>query len=195
MSLAHKFDPDKWRKLESPERRAILPPEQILEDIGLRSGHAFVDVGAGTGYFALPAAARVGSGGQVWAVDVERQMLDLIGGRIAESDLPVELVLSEQLSIPLDDGMADHVFTSTVLHEVPSDGRAEFVSEMARLLKPGGLLTILDWAPVAERTQGPPNHIRLPRSDVDALLARANIDVVSSESFGSDFYIVQGRVG
>lgn len=193
--MTHKFDPNKWAKLESPERRAVLPPEQILEQIGLREGETFVDVGAGTGYFAIPAAGRVGARGQVWAVDISRQMLELIADRISSSSLPIELLLSEETNIPLRDGVADHVFNSTVLHEIKPNEWPAFIEEMARLLKPAGRLTILDWAPVAEVTMGPPNHIRLQRSDVERLLVEAGLDIVSNEPFGTDFYVVQARMG
>lgn len=190
--MPHKFDPDNWRRLESDERRALLPPEQILSEIGLETGHTIVDVGAGTGYFAIPAADRVGPHGIVYAVDVAAPMLDLITRRIAGKELPIELVHSQETDIPLPEGIADHVFTSTVLHEVDPKRRIAFVQELVRLLKPGGRLSILDWAPVEERTMGPPSHIRLSKDEVKGLLRGAKVAITSSEFFGSDFYIVQG---
>lgn len=63
----------------------------------------------------------------------------------------IELVLSKETAIPLDSN-------STVLHEIAPNERHVFVAEMARLLAPGGRLTILDGAPTSERTQGPPLH-------------------------------------
>lgn len=196
--MVHKFDPANWRRLESPERRAALPPETILQRIGLQPGDVFVDVGAGSGYFALPAARIVGERGRVYAVDVARPMLDVIEGRLRGQGLPVELVLSEELAIPLKSGIAEHVFTSTVLHEIARPDRIAFLTELARLLKPDGRLTVLDWAPVADRRMGPPSHIRIPQQDAVQLFEEADLPVVRAEPFGDEFYIVQGtrdRVG
>ena len=48
------------KRLMSAERRQEIPPERVLETIGLRPGQVFIDIGAGPGFFALPAAAAVG---------------------------------------------------------------------------------------------------------------------------------------
>ena len=61
----HKFDPARRGYLDSPARRAYLDPEGTLRAFGLREGMIMADVGAGTGFFALPAARLVGPRGRV----------------------------------------------------------------------------------------------------------------------------------
>ncbi len=58
-------------KADDPERRKWQDPEQIFDMIGLAPGMIFVDMGCGDGYFALPAARRVGNRGRVYAVDID----------------------------------------------------------------------------------------------------------------------------
>ncbi|RUM88282.1 MAG: methyltransferase, partial [Thermodesulfatator sp.] len=62
--MAHRFDPRKKHKLESEERRRLLPPEAVLELLELTPGETLVDLGCGPGYFALPAAERLGPKGR-----------------------------------------------------------------------------------------------------------------------------------
>src|SRR5512136_2514101 len=57
-------------RADDPERKEWQDPKKILAAIGLSAGMVFVDVGCGEGYFALPAARRVGPGGKVYAADI-----------------------------------------------------------------------------------------------------------------------------
>jgi cyclopropane fatty-acyl-phospholipid synthase-like methyltransferase len=57
-------------RADDPERRERQNSEKILSAIGLTEGMTFVDVGCGEGYFAIPAARRVGENGRVYAVNI-----------------------------------------------------------------------------------------------------------------------------
>ncbi len=54
--MAHKFNVKDMQKLDSPERRKILPPEETLIKIGLNKNQIFIDIGCGIGYFSIPAS-------------------------------------------------------------------------------------------------------------------------------------------
>ena len=56
---------------DDPERRQWQDPEQILSSIGVEPGMVFIDIGCGDGYFALPAARKVGPRGKVYANDID----------------------------------------------------------------------------------------------------------------------------
>jgi ubiquinone/menaquinone biosynthesis C-methylase UbiE len=57
-------------RADDPERKTWQDPEKIFSAIGLSAGMIFVDIGCGEGYFALPAARRVGPCGKVWTADI-----------------------------------------------------------------------------------------------------------------------------
>ncbi len=57
-------------RADDPDRKEWQDPEKILSTIGLEEGMTFIDVGCGEGYFALPAARRVGQDGKVYAFDI-----------------------------------------------------------------------------------------------------------------------------
>lgn len=190
--MAHKFDPKNWQRLESPERRRTLAPERVLDEIGLQAGQTFIDVGTGTGFFAIPAAERVGSNGRVYAVDTSEEMLGHLADRINGQPLPIQIIHSQETRIPIEDHIADYVFMSAVFHEILPSDREAFLMELKRLVKPGGKVIILDWAPVMERKIGPPLEERLPRDQVEAALRSVEIDLERSEMFGDHFYLVQG---
>ena len=73
--------------LERSEREIEELPETALEKIGIRRGQTVADVGAGSGYFTVRLARRVGVEGKVYAVDVQPEMLAIIRKRIAKENL------------------------------------------------------------------------------------------------------------
>lgn len=74
----HKFDPKKTGRLDSPERRKILPEERVLELLELGGEETVVDYGAGSGVLTVPVSESVPAG-LVYAVDESREMLRHLG--------------------------------------------------------------------------------------------------------------------
>ena len=63
--MAHKLDPRECWKLDTPDRRRIMPPDETLVKLGLKENDIFIDIGCGIGYFTIPALDIVGSNGKV----------------------------------------------------------------------------------------------------------------------------------
>ena len=55
---------------DEQERRKWQNPENVLAEIGLKSGMTFADIGCGQGFFTIPAAKIVGESGKVYASDI-----------------------------------------------------------------------------------------------------------------------------
>jgi ArsR family transcriptional regulator len=99
------------------------------------------DVGTGTGVLALE-LARLGC--RVVAVDHSERMLEAARAKLeAEGVSGVELRLGEASRLPLADGEVDACLAHMVLHYLPSP--AEALAEMARVLRPGGVLVVVDF--------------------------------------------------
>ncbi len=153
------------------EREKRLPPELVLQAAGTEPGATVLDVGAGTGYWTLPLSKLVGPEGRVMAVDVEPLMVDDLRRLVQERGLTnVEVVQSDELHIPLEDGIADVALLGFVLHEPPDP--VAFLQEVARLLKPGGRVAILEWQKW-ETEVGPPIEHRISTDEARDLLEAA----------------------
>ncbi len=189
--MSHKlFHHGQAHKLEDPERRAWLPPDEVVAALELSPGHRVADVGAGTGYFAIPIAEEVGAAGKVLAVDVQPEMLEHLRGKLAllEATSHVELVHGDAASTSLPDASTDLVFLANVWHEV--DDPEAVQHEAKRLLAPGGRIAILDWRPDVERPPGPPLEHRIAAEAVQALLADNGWHVRVSREIGRYSYLV-----
>jgi ubiquinone/menaquinone biosynthesis C-methylase UbiE len=98
-----------------------------------------LDVGCGTG---TGLAQYVEAGCTVIGVDVSAAMLERATARLGDEP---ELHLTDGETLPFDDDRFDLVTTSMVLHEVPTDARMAWVTEMARVAKLDGSLLFIDF--------------------------------------------------
>ncbi len=175
MAEKHKFPAEHAARLDNPERRRLLPPEEILQFMGLAPGDSLVDVGCGTGYFALPAARLVGETGRVYALDTSLVMLGKLREKLDAVGNPgnIQVSLSQEDALGLPDGCASFVLLAVVLHELADE--ASLLGEVRRVLRPGGRLGVVewkkddDWQPGA----GPPPGERLTAEEADAVVSAA----------------------
>jgi ubiquinone/menaquinone biosynthesis C-methylase UbiE len=162
-------------KLDDPERRIWLPVDQVIKAVGLELGMVVADIGAGTGYFALPMAAAVAPLGRVYAVDVQPEMLAELRRR-ADEAAPIELIEADAARTTLATGSQDLVFSANVWHEL--DDRDAALAEFGRLLRPGGKLAIVDWRTDVDQPPGPPLAHRVDKQlVVEQLRGRGWTDV------------------
>jgi len=185
----HKFNIEKADLLESEERYKILPPDEILQKIGVSEGMVMADVGCGTGFFAIPASRILGDGGQVYAFDIESKMLTLLRMRLEKSN--VVPIVSEESKLPLKDKLLDLVLMAFVLHEA-NDLNA-LLTEGKRVLKHKGTFAILDWIKQSEDT-GPPRDERLDQDDMVNWLISHDFDIELSERLNDSHYLLVATV-
>jgi len=169
--MPHKFDPSKKEVLDARERRKILPPEETLRKAGIREGISFADIGCGVGYFSIPASRMVGKG-KVYAIDIQRRMLE----QLKKEDIGnIEVVESSEEEIPLASGSADLALMADVLHELEGEGT---LREAHRILKPNGRLAVVDWKKEESGGWGPPLEERLSLAEAEERLEKAGFAVV-----------------
>jgi ubiquinone/menaquinone biosynthesis C-methylase UbiE len=114
----------------------------VLRAHGVGQAATVVDLGAGTGRFALAAAPHVH---RVVALDVSPAMLAVLRERAAESGLRnVECVQAGFLSYEHAGAPADAVYTRNALHQLPDFWKALALERIAGLLRPGGVLRLRD---------------------------------------------------
>lgn len=127
------------------DRKAGVDAGDDIEDLraaGLGSDSTLVDLGAGTGAFALAAASRCR---RVIAVDISPAMVDLMETRISELGISnVECVRAGFLTYEHAGAPADVIYTRNALHHLPDFWKAIALRRMADVLRPGGILRLRD---------------------------------------------------
>lgn len=169
------FNPAHKEVLDSPSRYRILPPFKTLKYMCLAEDDIMVDIGCGTGYFTLPASQITGPAGKVIGIDISEEMLGELRSKIDERTDNIELRLSDNLKIPVDDHVATFALLANVLHE--ADDMKIMLNETFRLLKHGGRLGIIEWEK-RETPMGPPIDHRLHANEIISLVSDAGFSMV-----------------
>jgi SAM-dependent methyltransferase len=119
------------------------PDLRVLRTFGcLTPASTVVDLGAGTGRFALSAAAQCG---RVVAVDISHAMAEHLRRSAADAGANnVECVVSGLLSYDHEGAPADAIYTRNALHQLPDFWKGIALHRMERILRPGGILRLHD---------------------------------------------------
>jgi ubiquinone/menaquinone biosynthesis C-methylase UbiE len=177
-------------KLEDPERLTWMPPAEALSYLRLSEGMRIADIGAGTGYFAIPMAAAVGASGHVFAIDLQPEMIEKLRAKLDAAGKPKNISLREGAAsaVPLPDTSVDVVFYANIWHEI--DDQEAVLREAFRILVLTGTIAILDWRQDKPSPPGPPQEHRIPVDSVVRFLQKHGCQRVTSHEVGSFSYIV-----
>jgi ubiquinone/menaquinone biosynthesis C-methylase UbiE len=175
-----RFDAKNARRLDDPERKQWSPPEELIDRLPLSPGQTAADIGAGTGYFALPLARRLGSAGELFAVDVQPEMLSVLQEKIgaAQEQAMIHLVPGKAEATSLAKESVDLALLANVWHEL--DSPEETAREMARIVRPQGYVAVLDWRLGVPQPPGPPLEHRVAMEAIQAVLEEKGWHVVES---------------
>jgi len=132
------------RWLERPEREQEEAPSRAIAALNIRPGQTIADVGAGSGYYTLLLAAAVGSGGRVYATDIQPEMLALIRKKIDARPLGnVELILGTETEARLPAAAIDLALMVDVYHELAQP--QAFLRSLKGALRPDGRLVLIEF--------------------------------------------------
>lgn len=134
--------PDGYREYLEP---VIFRPwaEKLVSRVALFEGQTVLDVAAGTGVVSREAASRVGPGGRVIASDISEAMLRHVPNGYPAGGPPLEMLVCSATQLTLPDSSVDAVLCQQGLPFIPD--RPAALKEMARVLKPGGVVGVAVW--------------------------------------------------
>lgn len=153
----------------------------------LRSGEVALDVGCGTGTLALEVASRVGRRGHVAGIDPGTAQIARAQKKAARRQVSIAFQIGVIEQLPFPDQTFDVVFSTLMMHHLPTSLKRQGLAEIARVLKPGGRLIIADFKHKQERV-GRAARVRAGGSraqDLEALLTEASFDDLATEDVRS----------
>jgi ubiquinone/menaquinone biosynthesis C-methylase UbiE len=140
---ARLFRPEDLGELEGPDRDQWQSPDKIMDALGVGEGVVVADLGAGSGWFTIWLAGRVGPNGVVYAEDIQRQMIDSITRRVERLGLKNVKTVLGTTTDPRLPGPVDAVLIVDSYHEMEQP--VALLKNVARSLKPGGRIGIVNF--------------------------------------------------
>lgn len=122
-------------------------PEINIRELGVYEGQVAVDFGAGTGVYTMLLAERVGEGGRVYAIEVQKEFLTNIkNDATARGFKNIEVIwgdVERPQGTKIKDAIADVAVVSNVLFQ--AEDKEGLLREVRRVLKTQGKLLLIDW--------------------------------------------------
>jgi len=122
-------------------------PHHNVEQLGLSDGAIVADLGAGSGFYSIEAARAVAPSGKVYAIDVQRDLLERLKKDAQRQHIRNVEILSGDLEklggSRIRESSCDVVIASNILFMLTD--RKSFLLEAKRILKSNGRLLLIDW--------------------------------------------------
>lgn len=178
--MDHRFDnPEQLAKgFDDPARDAWQLPDRVIAALELKPGQIVADIGSGTGYFTIR-LAKLGTVAKVYAADIEPSMGTYVGKRAAAAGLHNVIAVQATADTPNLPEPVDLVLIVDTYHHI--GGREAYFRKLAKSLKPGGRVAIVDFK--LDSPEGPPKEFRFPPEKFKAEMAKAGYKLAKQYDF------------
>lgn len=173
--------------LDAAERIESMRVPELIDRLGVKKTMVVADVGAGSGVLTGPLALATGPGGVVYASDIDPELLAHITQRAQASRLPNVKTVLGTFTDPQLPQAVDLALMNDVLHHVAD--RALYMKNLARHLKKGGRLAIIDFTPAASPHKDKPELV-VSQAQVDDWAAAAGLVRTEAFSLYTDRFFV-----
>jgi ubiquinone/menaquinone biosynthesis C-methylase UbiE len=131
--------------MESRFRYKFFGPTKILQGAGIQPGMKVLEVGCGTGFFTIPAGRMLGDRGQLIAMDILPTSVETVAKKVQTANLNnIRVMKGDALNTQLEKESLDEIIIFGVI-PAPMLPMGELMTEMHRILKPGGVMAV--WPP------------------------------------------------
>ncbi len=169
--------------MERGERINRMNIETILSKLKIREGDHVADIGAGSGLFTRKFSSMVSSSGRVYAVDINRELLEHIEKTGKEKGITNIQTVTATENDPRIPGQVDLIFICDTLHYI--EKQEKYVETMSRYLKPSGRIAVISFY-----QKWPPMSNRFTEKELTAWMQKASLEKTASyRDFIQDEYL------
>jgi ubiquinone/menaquinone biosynthesis C-methylase UbiE len=174
-------------RLESPDRVERLKVGEVLKILDVKPGDVVADIGSGSGVFSRPLASAVSPNGKVFAVDIDRELLEYVDRTAKEKGIGnIVTVLGEFDSPTLPERSVDIALICDTLHHIQN--RETYLKNLRASMKPRGRIAVIDFL---ENWPGGHEEMRFSPADLEKWAAAAGLEKISEHQViqGNFFHI------
>jgi ubiquinone/menaquinone biosynthesis C-methylase UbiE len=131
-----------WLTRESRDREE--EPAKLMAALHLKPGMTVCDLGCGNGFYTLKLAEAVGPTGKILAVDIQKEMLDMLNKRSAKAGVKnIVPILGDEADPRLPDGVVDLMLIVDTYHEI--DRPVEMLAAIRKSLSKTGRMVLVEF--------------------------------------------------
>ncbi|MBI4599953.1 methyltransferase domain-containing protein [Candidatus Uhrbacteria bacterium] len=170
----------------------LINVPELLKRLDIGSGQTVADLGCGGGgHFVAPTALMVGSGGLVYAVDIQKKVLNSLEASLKIQNIGnVKIVWSDLERVgaaQIPEKSCDVAILANVLFQ--NKNHASMMQEAARLVRDGGKVVVIDWKKTGG-VFGPPQELRIAPDSVQRIGMDGNLGFLETFDVGDFHYAV-----
>ena len=163
---------------------SLINKEVILKELDISPGQTILDAGCGNGYMAKEFSRLVKDSGKVYALDPDDHAIEVLAGETKGTNI-ITIVGDITKTTALENASIDLLYLGTVLHGFSRSQVDGFQTEVKRLLKPNGILAIVEIK--KEPTPfGPPLEIRFSPQELKEIFS---LSAKKTVEIGQFFYM------
>ena len=189
--MSNEFEEKHYRHFGNSSKM-LLDPEKTLKEIGLKTGDSLLDAGCGEGSFSIPASEVVGDSGKVYAFDISEEAINFLKEEIKKSNIKnIEAFIGDVTKkLSIEDESIDVCLMANILHGLVVNKKVEStLKEMFRVLRPNGILAIVDFKKI-DGPPGPPKSIRMMPEEVVKIISKYGFKKKKIVEIGEYHYAV-----
>lgn len=164
-------------------------PQKNVDQFAVDPGMKVADLGSGAGFYSLALARTVGENGQIYAVDIQQDLLMKLKKEADSENLEnIEIIwgnIEDPKGSQLKDDGVDRVILANVLFQTKDKEAA--VKEAHRILKPKGTLLYIDWSD-SFGGLGPAAHYLVSESQAKSIFEKVGFEHVRNIDAGDHHY-------
>ena len=173
------FDPkESALRFDDPARDMWQLPDRVITALNLKRGQIVADIGAGTGYFSVR-LAKSETAPKVYAADIEPSMVSYLRERAAKEGLTNVTAIQAAADQPNLPEPVDLILIVDTYHHIGD--REAYFRRLAKSIKPGGRLVIIDFK--SDSPEGPPKEFRFPLEQFKSEMGKAGYTLAAQHNF------------
>lgn len=156
----------------------------ILKALNVLQGQNILDAGCGNGYMAKEFSRLVTDSGTIYAMDIYEESIEQLKKETEATNITASLGdITKKTQI--EDSSIDLIYLSTVFHGFTDSQKEGFLREVKRILKPGGILAVVE-INKSNTPFGPPMDIRYSPQELSESIG---LNKLSFIKIGDNFYM------
>ncbi len=170
----------------------LIDSAKVFAMMDVEPGSTFLDLACGIGNYSIAMAKNMKGKGVIYSIDLWRESIESLDQEIETKGIknikPMVADIREKL--PFEENSVDACLLATVLHDLSKNDQKAILKEIARVVKPGGMVNILEFKKI-DKGPGPPAGIRMHEEDVENLVAPYGFRKVDRGEVGEFNYLLK----